>query len=255
MSISKNRLIYVSLALSMLPLISQGAMTPEALMPTLNVSGIELPEQTIEIAATEVQAYGDNAQEHCYVFPSFAVFETDSGQVGAESLIVRPRSQGQAIAELCKTARQAGDIHLDHVEGYLVGAKGPYLFVTSSDSSGAPGSLTLFQTTAAQSHFDIVRDNRQPLTVTLNDGVLAIDYAATLQVDCDLNVEACWPKTLLKNRVPPDVTLVRPRCEGKDVHIKNVHLSTPVHIADAAHPHITYQNSQPSCDIDSPAHG
>jgi hypothetical protein len=225
-----------------------------------HVSGLDAPEEIKHsfLGKSEYTPDG-NIKLSCFVFPQYVVLELDEGQKGASELIVRPRSKGTSVSELCKKASSSKSILLKNVSGYFLGASGRYIFEISADSFGVLMGMTVYDAFTGKTMLDTEfnEKNKQFLIERSKDKV-SVTYYQRLKVSCFPTHQngACWKRILKENNIDKDLKIKAPSCktalsyapDAAKTPESSLLLTTKVRIDDLSQPKTIFQGGDSTCD-------
>ncbi len=187
------------------------------------LKGITYPEKTVKVARKDVKSssVGQESFQNCYVYPKIVVVELDSGQIGADSLLIRNRTN-PSLRKICSSEPWRDEVKLPSSDQYFLGKAGDYLFNISADGFGEAGGMWVYDAGNGKLLDEIYYHLHQEFTVIPQTDGISLEFYEQLKLDCSLapQFDDCWAKTREANNIPASVKLKTPDCaeiyKGKD---------------------------------------
>jgi hypothetical protein len=168
---------------------------------------------------------------HCRDMGAMVIVEVnDPGIKGARDVWVEKKA-GDAMPPCDESDR--GRTHLSAAEGFgnVAGAKGDFVFVTSSDGFGDRMALRVFQLSSGNQLFETELSTQQPITLTVEGKALWLRFHRAVPLTCEPHGETaaqCWKELRESARVPEELEVNPPPCDaifkGKPSHLSGTPL-------------------------------
>lgn len=183
-------------ALALLAALCGASVGSEA---SAKIVGAEAPDETRKSVRKDVAGSreGEHSTQSCYLYGAFAVIEVDSGQKGAERLLLRPRSKGSRLDVLCGAAPVKGEIRLADNEQYFEGAVQGFLVTKSADGFGDLATVWIYDARSGRLLHEAPYSLAHDLVLEPTKGSLALSYYRAFDA---------------KSGPPAGVTLDAPAC-------------------------------------------
>lgn len=151
--------------------------------------------------------------ETCWAYSGFALFwQEDPGIKGIEKITLR---EGSDPAALCSENYAGLSRPIATLSGWPLGVAGPFLLM-QDEPLGNLAVLYALKLSDGKVAFTASRDVDAELVVEKKSGLVSLRYYAGLEPKCVPTRQnpACWERIKADHKIPPDLALPMPDCEG-----------------------------------------
>lgn len=181
------------------------------------LTGLDKPKKEQRATIANSETTKGKVTIHCRDMGTVVIVEVnDPGLMGARDLWLEKKTSDATLP--CDESDHGGT-HVQGAEGfgYVAGAKGDFLFVTSADAFGDKMGLRVFQLSSGTQVFETEFSTQQPITLTVDGKSLWLRFRQAVTVTCEPHgetAEKCWKDLRDSARVPEAIEIKPPPCDA-----------------------------------------
>jgi hypothetical protein len=243
---------------------SMATIAPSFAVIDKQFQGISSASLELKINRPDIKSsqLGRETLQTCYVFPKFVALQLDSGNKGADEILIRNLKEADDFQKACASPEWPLEIKLLENEHYVLGAKDGYLFTRSADNYGNLGTVWIYNVETGKQLFEAKYNTKKDFIVSSQSNFLSLEFYKPLKLNCSLAEpgKKCWQKIMKDNEIKNATTAERPECSDaykKIDFIKNpslkkmpgaIQVFSKVRVSDITNPTMMYVSAKSTCN-------